>query len=65
MTMNVTFIRDPSRARPRRAGGLVMTSIDSSGVVDFYAEPPGGSTWSDTRITGISFPMDAPAIAAN
>jgi hypothetical protein len=24
-----------------------------------------GSTWSDTRISGISFPMDTPAIAAN
>ena len=47
------------------SGGLVMTSIDSSGVVDFYAEAPGGSTWSQTRITGISFPMDTPAIAAN
>ena len=42
-----------------------MTSIDSSDVVDFYAEAPGGSTWSQTRITGISFPMDMPAIAAN
>lgn len=47
------------------SGGLVMTSIDSSDVVDFYAEAPGGSTWSQTRITGISFPMDTPAIAAN
>jgi hypothetical protein len=47
------------------SGGLVMTSIDSSGVVDFYAEAPGGSTWSVTRITGIPFPMDTPAIAAN
>ena len=42
-----------------------MTSIDSSDVVDFYAAAPGGSTWSVTRITGISFPMDTPAIAAN
>jgi len=47
------------------SGGLAMTSIDSSDVVDFYAEAPGGSTWSQTRITGISFPMDTPAIAAN
>jgi len=47
------------------SGGLVMTSIDSSDVVDFYAAAPGGSTWSVTRITGISFPMDTPAIAAN
>jgi hypothetical protein len=27
--------------------------------------PPGGSTWSQTRITGISFPMDMPAMAAS
>jgi hypothetical protein len=47
------------------SGGLVMTSIDSSDVVDFYAEAPSGSTWSDARITGISYPMDTPAIAAN
>ena len=47
------------------SGGLVMTSIDSSDVVDFYSEAPGGSTWSQTRITGISFPMDTPAIAAS
>lgn len=47
------------------SGGLVMTSIDSSDVADFYAAAPGGGTWSVTRITGISFPMDTPAIAAN
>ena len=47
------------------SGGLVMTSIDSSDVVDFYSAAPGGSTWSQTRITGISVPMDTPAIAAN
>ena len=51
--------------RQKSSGGLVMTSIDSSDVVDFYAAAPGGSTWSVTRITGISFPMDTPAIAAN
>ena len=47
------------------SGGLVTTSIDSSDVVDFYSEAPGGSTWSQTRITAISFPMDMPAIAAS
>jgi hypothetical protein len=53
------------------SGSLVMTSIDSSDVVDFYSEAlgvlggAGRQPWSQTRITGISFPMDTPANAAD
>ena len=42
-----------------------MIVVSATTPVDFYAEAPGGSTWSQTRITGIPFPMDTPAIAAS
>jgi hypothetical protein len=47
------------------SGGLVMTSIDSSDVVEYLWAAAGSSTWHEAQITGISYPMDTPAIAAN
>ncbi len=49
----------------RSSGGLVMTTIDSSDVVEFMWAAAGSGTWHESQITGISFPMETPAIAAN
>jgi hypothetical protein len=34
-------------------------------VVEFLAKTAGSSTWHESQVTGISYPMDTPAIAAS